>query len=110
MKNNPDGLVTGNDYPSCGKIFDALPKPPLRRLLLRMLHPDPIIRITIEEALNCRFVKAIDCCCPDGKELSRVTNGIDASEIQSCKLAGKIMRIKHNHYLSEKNGKSNRQH
>lgn len=30
-----------------------------------MLHPDPEIRISIEDALKDRCIQTIDCCSPD---------------------------------------------
>jgi len=103
MKTKPDGIVTETQYPSCGKIFSILYKEALRRLLLRMLHPDPEKRITIHEALNDRWVKTIECCCPEPNELSKAVTSIDAAGKGSCKLAGKMVVQKmHNHVPPEK--------
>ncbi|KAJ9220253.1 hypothetical protein DTO027B5_1233 [Paecilomyces variotii] len=93
----PDGIVTNMEYPSCGSMFHALHKESLRRLLLQMLHPDPDRRISIHEAVKDRFVKGIDCCCPDFNDFLTVTH-VDAAGKNSCRLAGKMVVHKmHNH-------------
>lgn len=43
----------------------TFPKRGLNHLILKMLHPDPEIRISIEDALNDRCIQTIDCCSPD---------------------------------------------
>ncbi|KAI9683253.1 MAG: hypothetical protein M1822_006118 [Bathelium mastoideum] len=53
------------DLPKCGPLFQALQKPALKRLLLKMLHPHPEKRISMESALKTSFVKYIDCCSED---------------------------------------------
>lgn len=62
---NPDGVITDSESPTCGRIFTTFPKKGMNQLILKMLHPDPEIRITIEEALNDQCVRTIDCCSPD---------------------------------------------
>ncbi|PLB45852.1 kinase-like protein [Aspergillus steynii IBT 23096] len=46
-----------------GPNFYAIPDRHLRRLLLKMLHPDPAKRLTISQALDHPFVRGIECCC-----------------------------------------------
>ncbi|KAL1980234.1 hypothetical protein VTN96DRAFT_4439 [Rasamsonia emersonii] len=98
----PDGIVTETEYPSCGRIFSALPKAALKRLVLRMLHPDPERRITIHDALRDRWVSRIECCCPDPKDTVKPVNSIDAAK-GSGKHAGqmKVQKV-HNHLPPEK--------
>ncbi|KAL1890977.1 hypothetical protein Cpir12675_005165 [Ceratocystis pirilliformis] len=56
------------DYPFY-KAFDLFVFPPvLRRLLLRMLHPDPAKRITMTEVVNHRWIRGIECCQADSYE------------------------------------------
>ncbi|KUL92157.1 hypothetical protein ZTR_02523 [Talaromyces verruculosus] len=62
---NPDGIITETESPTCGRIFTTFPKKGLNHLILKMLHPDPEIRISIEDALNDRCIQTIDCCSPD---------------------------------------------
>jgi serine/threonine protein kinase len=62
---NPDGVITETESPTCGRIFTTFPKKGLNHLILKMLHPDPEIRISIEDALNDRCIQTIDCCSPD---------------------------------------------
>ncbi|RMJ27386.1 serine threonine protein kinase [Aspergillus sp. HF37] len=66
--------ITEYDYPSCGAVFDLIPKLSLRCLVLRMLNPDPTRRISLEDALNHRSVRRTECCCPDSSEADD-TNG-----------------------------------
>ena len=50
---------------ACGPCFALLPKPAIRVLLLRMLHPEPAARASIHEILNDRWVRTIECCTHD---------------------------------------------
>ena len=61
---------TEADHPrSCGPCFQFLPKPAIRVLLLKMLHPDPMRRATIHEILNGRWVRMIECCCEETEDV-----------------------------------------
>lgn len=86
----PDGIITDTDYPSCGRIFTAIPRLSLRRALLKMLHPDPARRISIENVMTELGVRTIECCCPDPNSITVTSNGNVRS---SCKLPS----IPHNH-------------
>jgi len=96
---HPDKVVTDDGpegYPNCGPYFNNFP-PTLKRLLLKMAHPIPEKRITIQEALNDRWVKTIECCAPD-PNLAKVPSTINAASKNSCKLAAKVeKRVLHNH-------------
>lgn len=90
------------NYPSCGMVFNALQKPVLRRLLLRMLHPNPAERLTIDGALNDRWVRSIECCCLDPEYLPRTLEYSDAMRTDSqiaCQTT-----LKHNHFPPTKKG------
>ncbi|KAF7179395.1 hypothetical protein CNMCM7691_008328 [Aspergillus felis] len=65
LRSEPDGIITGDVYPKIGKFFSDLRTKPLRRLMLRMLHPIPERRATICDVMNDRWVKRIECCCPE---------------------------------------------
>lgn len=99
----PDGLVTENRTPSCGPIFEKLGKIIIKNLLLRMLHPDPIKRISIHDAVRDRWVKQIDCCSDEYD--SNMVGSIDASGKASCKLASKMSIKKSHHHLPPKESK-----
>lgn len=64
---NSDGVITEIESPACGRIFTTFPKSGLNKLILKMLHPDPEIRISIVDALNDPCIKTIDCCSPDSE-------------------------------------------
>ena len=92
---HPDGLITGAELPSCGPLFSKLPRPTIKSLLLRMMHPNPNKRITIHEAVDDRWVKGIECCClEDYGEGTR----IDAREKGCMRVVKRVgIRKKHNH-------------
>ncbi|KAL9086065.1 MAG: hypothetical protein Q9165_007277 [Trypethelium subeluteriae] len=75
LLSHPDGkipdpsAVNAEDLPRCGPLFQALQKPALKRLLLKMMHPDPEKRISIENAVKTGFVRHIDCCVEEGDAL-----------------------------------------
>lgn len=62
-----------------------------------MLHPDPEIRVSIEDALNDRCIQTIDCCSPDIEQdppqqiaqQSRVQSVFDVVNKDSLRLAQK---------------------
>jgi len=62
VEQGSEAEVTDTDYPHVVP-FDRFIKPPaLRRILLRMLNPNPDKRITIAEVLSHRWVKSVECC------------------------------------------------
>jgi len=99
FKKNPDGCITETEYPSCGKLFSALHKEALRRLLLRMLHPNPEKRATMQEVLADRWMKIVECCCPEPGDLVRCVTCIDAAGKGSGKLASKMIVQKMHHHI-----------
>jgi len=82
------------DYPHVS-FFDTQINPPsLRKLLLKMLNPDPAKRITISQISAKGWVKNIECCQIDSYE--EATTIIDASKAKSCsKHHNKV--VQHNH-------------
>lgn len=70
MENNPDGVVTdSNHQPNAwGAMFGMLPKPAIRVIALRMLHPDPEKRAAIHDILGDRWIKTIECCSAETEE------------------------------------------
>lgn len=101
---HPDGVISGDEAPVCGPIFSHLGKTVLKVLLLKMLHPDPVKRISIHEALGDRWVKLIDCCCAEDLSTEPVIR-INAAGKDSCKLAGKMSIKKCHHHLPPKESK-----
>ncbi|KAF2867403.1 kinase-like domain-containing protein [Massariosphaeria phaeospora] len=93
LKDHPDGQIfDGPDgHPKCGPIFGFINPPAVKRLILKMLHPNPEMRITIREVLNTTYVKNIDCCCPDSYE--DPVSCIDASK-RSTKQPAKVVVAK----------------
>ncbi|MBE3047403.1 protein kinase [Candidatus Bathyarchaeota archaeon] len=73
--------------------FDRFVKPPaLRRLLLKMLNPDPSLRIGMDEVLGNRWMKGVECCQLESYEDPAP---IDVSKKDGIKAATKIFC--HNH-------------
>ncbi|KAI9873265.1 MAG: hypothetical protein M1823_007962, partial [Watsoniomyces obsoletus] len=73
-----DTPIDENNFPQCGPIFNSLSSNSQRRCVLKMLHPNPESRCTIADALNDRWIKHIDCCSPEPKEMNGVNgNGLD---------------------------------
>ena len=69
--------VNAENLPRCGPLFQALQKPALKRLLLKMLHPHPEKRISIENVLKTSLVQHIDCCSEEEVDQSKT---VDASK------------------------------
>lgn len=98
---HPTGLITGSELPSCGPVFANLHKPVLKSLVLRMMHPDPMKRIAIKDALTDRWVKQIDCCSSEAYGTD-IPEAIDATSLGSCRLAMKMSIKKSHHHLPQK--------
>ncbi|KAI9729819.1 MAG: hypothetical protein M1834_006567 [Cirrosporium novae-zelandiae] len=100
IADHPDGLIPMDDpsarLPKCGVLFSrGIESYALRRLVLRMLHPDPDKRITIREALCDRWMKTVECCCLEEEDSKAM---IDASAKNGCKSTSKMQVKKlHNH-------------
>lgn len=88
-------VITDMDYPKV-KAFDFAVKPPaLRRVLLQMLNPDPDKRISINDVINNRWVKQIECCQLESYDDPSKT--IDASK-KTCLNRGNQRKVFcHNH-------------
>jgi len=81
------------EYPKCGNFMKFIGAPAIKKLVLRMMHPDPDSRITIHDALSSAIIKGAECCSPESFEDMNVT--IDASKWCSKKTAVKM--FKHSH-------------
>ncbi|KAK9469276.1 HAL protein kinase [Lipomyces arxii] len=76
-----------------------------RRLLLRMLDPDPTRRCTIYEALNDSFTNRVEICCitADNDQDQETMGLVDASDKNSHKMMAKAqVRRVHNHLNGNK--------
>lgn len=64
LETHPEGIIApeSDDYPDCGPIFALMHSPTMESLVLRMLHPDPVKRISINEALKSKSVEEWECC------------------------------------------------
>lgn len=114
LEEHHDGIISGVEIPSCGPLFSNLPKPAIKNLLLRMMHPDPSKRVSIHDAVGDRWVKNIDCCSFDEESsgIGGTTNAsgggtsvIDAAGKESCKLMGKMSIKKCHNHLPPKESK-----
>ncbi|ROW07131.1 hypothetical protein VPNG_07376 [Cytospora leucostoma] len=90
-----DTPFTEAEYPKY-KFFDLfIEKPPLRRVLLMMLNPDPEKRASIEEVANYRWVKNIECCQLESYDDLAVV--IDATKSETFNAKGAKKTYCHNH-------------
>ncbi|EEH02860.1 serine/threonine-protein kinase MARK2 [Histoplasma capsulatum G186AR] len=99
LKQDPDRVVTEDDYPNCGRLFRHIKYLGMRRLLLKMLNPDPAKRANIQEVMQDRFFKTIECCAPEPLDPSKVVTSIDVASSGSHKLASKMVVQKTHHHF-----------
>ncbi|KAL7926753.1 Serine/threonine protein kinase [Trichoderma austrokoningii] len=86
--------ITETDYPRCLALDLGVNPPPLRRILLQMLNPDPNKRMCIYDVITSRWVKNIECCQLESYDDPKLT--IDATKKDySAKNRSKIFC--HNH-------------
>ncbi|KAF1969439.1 kinase-like protein [Bimuria novae-zelandiae CBS 107.79] len=83
LPSHPDGEISVDDYPKCGKLFSLINPPPIKCLMLKMLHPDPDKRITIREVLDTACVKNINCCCLESYDDPSCC--VDASKLSNAR-------------------------
>ncbi|KAI1339276.1 kinase-like domain-containing protein [Xylariaceae sp. FL0016] len=99
---NPDDLSEPPQYPNF-KPFTMIELMPLRRLLTKMLHPNPEKRITIKEVVTDRWMKNAECCQLESYE--DPAKYIDVSK-KNC-LKGSMGKIYcHNHLPPQSTGHS----
>ncbi|OJD13807.1 HAL protein kinase [Emergomyces pasteurianus Ep9510] len=100
LEKSEDRVVTEDDYPRCGPIFTmGIKHSGLKRLILKMLHPNPSKRATIQEVVQDRFFKTIDCCSPEPINPSKVVTSIDVASSGSHKLASRMVVQKTHHHF-----------
>ncbi|RYN27467.1 hypothetical protein AA0113_g7585 [Alternaria arborescens] len=95
LERHPDGdIFDGIDgHPKCGKLFSLIEPPSIKRLMLKMLHPNPSKRITIKEVLKTTCIKNIGCCCPETYDDPKIT--FDASKASSARTAAPKKYLHH---------------
>lgn len=95
-------VITESDYPYF-EAFDVFVSPPaLRRVLLQMLNPDPKRRVGINDVINNRWVKNIECCQLESYDDPALS--IDASKKCSIKLNGTKKIFCHSHVPLKSHG------
>ncbi|KAI0012046.1 kinase-like domain-containing protein [Xylariaceae sp. FL0662B] len=83
-----------DSYPKVTAFDMFIEPPPLKRLLLNMLHPDPEKRISMANVITNRWMKNVECCQLESYD--DPTKFIDASKKDATKsTVGKIFC--HNH-------------
>jgi hypothetical protein len=93
---HPDEVITEMTYPNCGPLWSAIEHVALKRLLLKMLHPNPEKRITIADVVNDRWMKGVECCTKE--DFHDTVVNIDASQGKSCRKSTKnTIQKMHNH-------------
>lgn len=91
----PDSNITDTDYPHVAFFDKHINPPALRRVLLTMLNPDPIKRITIAEVAKKGWLKNLECCQIDSYD--DPTNIIDASKLRTGMKKSATKVVQHNH-------------
>ena len=84
QKKNPSGEMT-RDGPYPRHPVFALLKPSAKKLMYRMLHLDPKKRITIQDALDDKWIQSIEVCCVSDETSGCVDGKLDAG----CKSASR---------------------
>ncbi|KAF2663311.1 kinase-like protein, partial [Microthyrium microscopicum] len=95
---NPDGEITDSNWPKLPGLFStqvpgnltSRSSPAMRRLLIKMLHPDPDARSTITDVLSSNVMKHVECCTAESYEE-------DCCAPTSSKNLKKQIIKKHNH-------------
>lgn len=97
LEDHPDGRISDGPegHPKCGKLFSLIEPPSVKRLMLKMLHPQPRRRMTIREVLKAATIKNIECCCPESYEDPKLR--FDASKAASVNRMTAAKRYMHHH-------------
>jgi len=85
--------ISEADYPYVGFFDKHINPPALRRVLLTMLNPDPVKRVTMASVAKNRWLSKVECCQIDSYE--EPTKLMDASDMKTCKRM--IKTVRHNH-------------
>ncbi|EQK97389.1 kinase domain containing protein [Ophiocordyceps sinensis CO18] len=97
-----DACITDADYPKCLALDVGVNPPALRRLLLQMLNPNPDRRISVEEVLNNRWMRNVECCQVESYDDR--AQMIDASKKDYYRMPGAKKIFCHNHLPPKSSG------
>lgn len=97
-----EAIITDSDYPNCLALDVGVNPPALLRVLLQMLNPNPDKRIGIEEVVNNRWVKNIECCQLESYDDPSLL--IDATKKDCCSKGGTRKIFCHNHLPPKSTG------
>lgn len=88
MQHNPECDMTSKNYPRCGDVFQEVRTPAMRQLFLRMLHPNPVERLSVHHVLNnFWFEERVECCHPtEPGELRRMHEHFQPSKFNLLRL------------------------
>lgn len=70
---HPDQDVSDESIPTLPGMFDHKARfgltqtssPAMKRILLRMLHPNPDRRISMDTLINSSYIRGLECCAPE---------------------------------------------
>lgn len=97
-----DACITDTDYPNCYALDVGVNPPALRRILLQMLNPNPGKRITINDVVNNRWMRNVECCQLESyEEHSQI---IDATKKDTCNKGSARKIFCHNHLPPKTSG------
>ncbi|GME45368.1 hypothetical protein GTA08_BOTSDO12121 [Neofusicoccum parvum] len=96
----PDG--TPDAVPKTSPAFQHLDNPNIKRLMIKMLHPDPERRITMREVLATPTMRAIECCTPESYEDPAISISVDASSKKGCRAARQALVVKKHSHIPPK--------
>ncbi|KAG5984754.1 hypothetical protein E4U55_003398 [Claviceps digitariae] len=96
-----DACITDTDYPNCYALDVGVNPPALRRILLQMLNPDPRKRISMNEVVNNRWMKNVECCQLESYD--EQAHMIDATKKDACN-KGSTKIFCHNHLPPKSSG------
>ncbi|KAK7551438.1 kinase-like domain-containing protein [Phyllosticta citricarpa] len=109
LERHPDGRILDDNspdaYPKTAPCFQHLDNPSIKKLIIKMLHPDPDKRITMREVLATPTMRAIECCTPESFEDTSSAVSVDARTRVGCKNARKALTVKKHHHLPPKESK-----
>ncbi|KFA65656.1 hypothetical protein S40285_06014 [Stachybotrys chlorohalonatus IBT 40285] len=94
-----NACITDMDYPKCLALDVGMNPPALRRVILQMLNPNPHKRISINDVINNRWVKNIECCQLESYD--DPVHTIDATRKDTMTKNGSRKIFCHNHLPSK---------
>lgn len=108
LSRHPDGEFTDNEkdgFPKTSPAFQGLDNPGIKKLMIKMLHPNPERRITMREVLETPTMRAIECCTPESYDDPATNIAVDASCKKGCKAARQALVVKKHNHIPPKESK-----